>query len=74
MRASHGQDKAGPHPARYWLVLVVFLILVVVLLWKEHQAHLIGALPWVLILVLCPLMHVFMHGGHSTHRNQDKDD
>ncbi len=30
----------------------------------EHQAHLFGALPY-LILLACPLMHVFMHKGHG---------
>jgi hypothetical protein len=35
-------------------------------LYTEHKAHLFGALPWLLIL-LCPLMHVFMHGGHGGH-------
>ncbi|WP_442892045.1 DUF2933 domain-containing protein [Denitromonas sp.] len=30
----------------------------------EHQAHLLGWLPW-LFLAACPLMHVFMHGGHG---------
>jgi len=33
-------------------------------LWTEHQAHLLAALPF-LILLLCPLMHIFMHGGHG---------
>ena len=30
----------------------------------EHRAHLLGALPYVLLLV-CPLMHMFMHRGHG---------
>jgi hypothetical protein len=29
----------------------------------EHRAHLIGVLPFLLVLA-CPLMHVFMHHGH----------
>lgn len=33
-------------------------------LWEEHQAHLLGLLPY-LFLLACPLMHVFMHRGHS---------
>jgi hypothetical protein len=35
-------------------------------LWTEHRAHLFGALPW-LVLLACPLMHVFMHRGHHGH-------
>ena len=30
----------------------------------EHREHLFQALPF-LILLLCPLMHIFMHGGHG---------
>lgn len=39
-------------------------------LWTEHQAHLLAALPY-LVLLLCPLMHVFMHGGHGGHGKGD---
>lgn len=30
----------------------------------EHTAHLFGALPYLIILA-CPLMHIFMHHGHG---------
>lgn len=30
----------------------------------EHRAHFVNALPF-LILLLCPVMHIFMHGGHG---------
>ena len=30
----------------------------------EHRQHLFQWLPF-LILALCPLMHIFMHGGHG---------
>jgi hypothetical protein len=29
----------------------------------EHTAHVFGVLPYLLILA-CPLMHIFMHHGH----------
>ncbi len=31
---------------------------------SEHQAHLFGILPYLLLLA-CPLMHFFMHGRHG---------
>ncbi len=31
-----------------------------------HQQHVFAVLPFLVILA-CPLMHLFMHGGHSTH-------
>ena len=30
----------------------------------EHRAHAFGVLPYALLL-LCPLMHLFMHRGHG---------
>lgn len=35
-------------------------------LFTEHLAHVVGALP-LLLLMACPLMHVFMHHGHGAH-------
>jgi len=33
-------------------------------LWKEHRAHILGVLFWLLFLA-CPLIHFFMHGRHG---------
>lgn len=33
---------------------------------REHWGHALGALPYLLILA-CPLMHLFMHRGHHRH-------
>lgn len=34
------------------------------LFWDRFQADLAGYIPY-LILLLCPLMHVFLHRGHG---------
>ena len=36
------------------------------LLATEHRAHLLGAVPF-LILLVCPLAHMFMHHAHRHH-------
>jgi hypothetical protein len=59
---------AASNPWRFWPALVVFAAIALFLLWEEHEAHLLGALPY-LILLLCPLLHLFMHRGHG----RDKD-
>ncbi len=41
-----------------------FVAVAAYFLWTEHRAHVIQFLPWVL-LAMCPLMHLFMHGGHD---------
>ena len=40
----------------------------------EHTAHLFGVLPYLIILA-CPLMHMFMHHGHGhgQHGDQQQD-
>ncbi len=55
------------------LALVAFLGIGGYFLWTEHQAHVIAALPWVLILG-CLVMHLFMHGGHRHGGNGHGDD
>ena len=43
-----------------------FLAIAGFLLFTEHRAHVLGILPFLLLLV-CPLMHLFMHHGHGGH-------
>ncbi len=56
--------------SRSGLVLLGFLAIAAFFLWEEHKAHLLGILPYGL-LVLCPLMHLF-HGGHGGHGDEHK--
>ena len=41
-------------------------------LFTEHRAHLFGVLPYRLLLA-CPLMHLFHHGGHGGHGGKAED-
>ena len=56
--------------SRSSLVLVGFLIVAAFFLVTEHRAHLFGILPFLLLLA-CPLLHRFMHGGHGGHGGAD---
>ena len=69
MRDDTSRDDAPPWFWRSRLGLGWLILAAAVgwFLWTEHKAHLFGALPW-LILLACPLMHVFMHHGHG-HRH-----
>jgi hypothetical protein len=49
-----------------------FVLVAAYFLWTEHRAHLIQALPWVLVLA-CPLMHFFHHGGHGSGHSQKRE-
>jgi hypothetical protein len=50
----------------YWLGLCVLAALALVLLWQDHESHILRVLPW-LILLACPLLHLLMHRGHGQH-------
>ena len=60
----------GMGPAR--LALVGLLAAAALVLLFEHRVHVLGVLPWLLVLA-CPLMHLFghrTHGAHSGHLRQ----
>jgi hypothetical protein len=59
------EDNSRPR-MRYGWVFCAFLAIALVFLALEHRAHLYGALPYLLLLA-CPLMHLFMHHGHGSH-------
>jgi hypothetical protein len=75
-------DKRIPQPcpmgstpfwrSRYGAGLLVFGAVAAYFLLTEHRAHFFGALPFLLILA-CPLMHVFMHRGHGGHGGSHAD-
>lgn len=49
-----------------WLGLCLFLGIAAFFLWEEHRAHILGVVPYALLL-LCPVIHLFMHRGHAGH-------
>jgi len=69
MKHEHEQqtDQSTEPPfwrSRYGLGLIVLGAIAAYFLLSEHRAHFFGALPFLLLLA-CPLMHLFMHGGHG---------
>lgn len=62
---------ADPAPPNFWrsrhaLGFIVIGAVAGYYLLTEHLAHVLGALPF-LLLLSCPLMHIFMHHGHGEH-------
>lgn len=70
----HDEPDGGPSSlpqgsfwtSRVFVVCAALLVIAGFLLWTEHLAHALGILPYILIIA-CPLMHLFMHGGHGGH-------
>jgi uncharacterized membrane protein len=60
----HGKPvKSGCVPRGNNWILVAFLAIAAFFLFSEHRANLLDALP-LLLLLACPLMHLFMHHGY----------
>jgi nitrate reductase NapE component len=56
--------------------VITFFVLAAVaafFLLSEHRIHALGFLPWILLIAVCPLMHIFMHGGHGGHDVDERD-
>lgn len=51
----------------YWIGGLTFVAAAGSFLWTEHRAHVSQALPYLpyLVFLACPLLHLFMHGGHG---------
>ena len=62
----HEHGTAPDHGKRQNIAMWVFLAIVLYFLVTEHWAHVVAYLPYALLLA-CPFMHLFMHGGHGGH-------
>ena len=67
------QQRTGWCPSRTTLLLLGLLVVGGLLLLATYTDYVFAALPFVFILA-CPLMHVFMHGGHGSHGQHHDDD
>lgn len=69
------RDQTSP-ARRGWrtgIALLGLLAIAAFFLLSEHRAHAFGILPYVLLL-LCPLLHLFGHGGHGGHETHNGAD
>lgn len=70
----HSDDIAPPFwKSRVGIASIMLAVIGLFYLVREHYGHTFQILPY-LILLLCPLMHLFghHHGAHS-HRGNDTD-
>ena len=65
--STHTHDPERRNPA-FTAALIGFAAIAFFFLWTEHRAHLLGALPYLLLLA-CPLLHLLHHGRHGGHRD-----
>lgn len=72
----HHVHEGEPKPSSFWksktpLVVAGFLLVASFFLFSEHRAHALGILPYLIILA-CPVLHIFMHSGHGGHGGHGK--
>lgn len=66
MEHTKHHSKPNSKSKAFWKNPIVILCLIAVGYWlyTYHYEHALGFLPYA-ILLLCPFMHIFMHGGHG---------
>jgi hypothetical protein len=64
--AMSGERQTPWWKTRSGIVFCGFLLVAGFYLLTEHTAHVFSVLPFLLILA-CPLMHLFHHHGHGGH-------
>lgn len=73
-RSVHTHSYDTTSIRRGWLgAAIMVAIIVAFYLLREHWGHALGLAPYLLLLA-CPLMHLFMHGKHGGHGRRDLDD
>lgn len=83
MNSSIKKQPKAPRKSRINIALTGFLLIAAFFLFTEHKAHILGfltehklhilnAMPY-LLLLLCPILHVFMHGGHKHGHGNDQN-
>lgn len=73
MPDTHEHHSPSDGKTRIKWVLIGFFAIAAFFLFSEHRAHALGALPFLLLLA-CPLMHFFMHGGHDKDKGGHRHD
>jgi hypothetical protein len=59
-------DQSNSRSLLRGLTIAAFGAALAYLFFGEHRVHLLGYLPFLLLLA-CPLLHMTMHGGHGGH-------
>ncbi len=75
---NHDHSRQASEPKGFWgsrysIGLIVMGVIAAYFLLSEHRAHFLGVLPFLLLLA-CPLMHLFMHHGHGGNQGHNHDE
>ena len=65
--ANETEQRHSLFGSRIGIALVVFGAIAAYFLFTEHRAHVFSGIAYLLLLA-CPLVHLFGHGGHGAPR------
>lgn len=64
---------SGTSSGQAILVLLGIALFAAVMMWGGKWGAFASLSPFLLFLLLCPLMHFFMHGGHGNSPAADRE-
>ncbi|TSC76479.1 MAG: hypothetical protein G01um101431_612 [Parcubacteria group bacterium Gr01-1014_31] len=67
-------ERIGLFSRPVWIGIAAIGVIGLVFLLQDHTTHLVSVIPYV-VLLLCPLLHIFMHrqhGGGQGHHGRDE--
>jgi len=72
-RPAPNPSTASSRPGRaLWIAAAMTALIGAFFLLREHWGHLAGYWPYLLLLLACPVLHLFHgHGGHAQRRRRD---
>lgn len=65
----HDRNSTAWWRTKVSIAVIGFILIAAFYVLREHYSHVFGLLPYLIILA-CPLMHLFMHHGHGGHEGQ----
>lgn len=72
-RTADAPGKPAPWRTRTGVAVIGFALVIAFYALREHWGHALGVLPYLLLLA-CPLLHLFVHGGHGGHHHDETRD
>lgn len=70
---NHKEQHLGLSKSQKKVAYILCGVVVAYYLWGWHKEHVLEYWPMAIFL-LCPLMHIFMHGSHGHgHQNDEQD-
>lgn len=72
MSCCNQNNKSPWFKTPFGILAIILFVAAAYSIWTEHRVHLYNLLP-LLVILICPLMHLFMHRNHGGHSNPTEE-